>query len=79
MSDFVRVIDKRDADDICHEELIRTSDLIKVVKWYGDEGSAICFEFFDPITEHRRQWIYDCGNKYRRDKLFDQYAEKLER
>ena len=79
MSDFVRVMDKRDADDICHEELIRTSDLIKVVKWNGDTGTAICFEFFDPITGHRRQWIYDFGTIYRRDIVFDQYAEKLER
>lgn len=77
MSRFIKVMRKRDEDDIAQEELIRVEDLIKVVKWNGENGTAICFEFNDPTRGNRQQWVYDCGSTYRRDILFDNYVEVL--
>lgn len=77
MSRFIRVMNKKDENDIGQEELIRVDDLIKIAKWNGEGGTEIGFEFNDRTRGYRQQWIYDCGSTYRRDILFDNYEEML--
>ena len=60
-----------------HEELIKLDDLIKVVKWYGETGTEVCFEWYDKTINRKRQWIYDCGTTGIRDGLFDRYELML--
>lgn len=78
---FVKVMGTiRNADNeaVDHqEELIRIDDLIKVVKWGGEMGTEVCFEWYDKTINRKRQWIYDCGTTGIRDGLFDRYELML--
>ena len=59
------------------QELIQADCLKKVVKWNGDSGTEICFEWYDEKLNVNRQWIYDCGKTYVRDMLFEEYEKQL--
>lgn len=59
------------------QELIHVDCLKKVVRWGGDSGTEICFEWYDEILNRNRQWVYDCGTNYLRGVLFEKYEEQL--
>jgi hypothetical protein len=59
------------------KELIRLECLRKVVRWGGNAGTEICFEWYDEKQDAERQWIYDCGTSYARECLFAEYEKQL--
>ena len=59
------------------KEIIRLECLRKVVRWSGDAGTEICFEWFDEKQNAERQWIYDCGTDFIRECLFTEYEKQL--
>lgn len=74
----MRTIRNADNEAVDHqEELIRIDDLIKVVKWGGEMGTEVCFEWYDRTIDQHRQWIYDCEVECIRDGLFDRYEAVL--
>lgn len=76
MKKFVKVMNTNDDSGIS-TELIRIDDLIKIVKWFGETGTEIAFEFNDATRKRRMQWIYDCGTTYHRDIVFNEYEKEL--
>ena len=77
MKKFIKVMSNDNEHNYVHTEIISTEDLVKVVKWYGNTGSAICFEWNCPIRNMRRQWIYDFGSERIRDDIFAKYEKLL--
>lgn len=75
MADFVKVMTNDGGKT--QTEIIKTEDLCKVVKWFGDEETAICFEWYCRISGRRKQWVYECDNQYLRDEMFAKYEELL--
>lgn len=76
MTEFIKVVDKDEYGEIS-TEIIRTENLRKIVRWYGDSGTAIAFEWYDASTRKERRWIYDCGTKYLCDLMLEQYEKLL--
>lgn len=76
MTEFIKVVNKDEYGEIS-TEIIRTENLRKIVRWYGNNGTAIEFEWYDTNTRKERQWIYDCETKYCCDLMFEQYEKLL--
>jgi len=77
MKKYVKVMANDNESNLVKTEIISTEDLLKVVKWYGNTGSAICFEWNCPVTNKRRQWVFDFGSERIRDDIFAKYEELL--
>lgn len=75
MNEYVKV--SHSSGGIVQEELIKKEYLKKIVKWNGNTGTEICFEWFDPKVDCHRQWVRDFGSVYLRDKIFDEYERYL--
>lgn len=73
---FVKVFCKC-SNGIVSEELIRVEDLNKVVKWCGNDGNGICFEWHDRVLGRERQWVYEFCSAWLRDEVFARYEKML--
>ena len=76
MTEFIKIVNKDGCGGIS-AAIIRTENLRKIIRWYGDSGTAIGFKWYDTSTSKERRWIYDCGNKYLCDLMFEQYEKLL--
>ena len=59
------------------EEIIRTKDLLKVVKWHDSAESKLCFESWDPIRKCRMRYVKDYKSRFVRDMAFNRYLMAL--
>lgn len=79
MSEFVKVAcnDVNFSPYTQHEEIIKTKDLIKIVKLEGNEGTGIRFEWYCENRKSYMKWDYETPNRFIRDRIFDNYEKLL--
>lgn len=59
------------------EEIIKTKDLIKIVKLFGKKGTGIRFEWYCENRKSYMKWDFETLNTSVRDRIFKHYEELL--
>ena len=66
-----------DGEHIANEEIIRTENLLKIVKWHDGDEDKIVFEVWDPTKSIKRRFRCKCSSPAHRDTVFNWYNSYL--